>query len=153
MTALDDELAVHRYRTGVETRHVDGVVQYRVVVVRSNLDTSDPHFAYGEWRTDKDDVELHAHELAALLRKETKGIPYMPDPNVLAPGDVIQLDPEKHPYGAMLCVVDEVKVWGVKCYWLQATERGQPPGQCYYRAETGTFERVGKAQWQIVSTG
>lgn len=65
----------------------------------------------------------------------------------LEPGDVIQLDPTKHDWGALLCIVDEVKSWGVQCYWLQATERGVPPNAAFYRAEYGTFRYIGKAEW------
>jgi hypothetical protein len=144
-------VTAHRYRTGVQTRVVNGVATSRVVVCRSNIDLTDERFVYGEWCTDHEDVKRHATELAAALRATHEGGDYMP--NELEPGDLIQLDPVKHTWGPMLCIVDEVKGWGVTCYWLQATEHGKPPGVCHYRAETGTFVRVGKAEWLVQTPG
>lgn len=69
----------------------------------------------------------------------------------LQPGDVIQLDPERGPWGALFAIVDEVKPWGVTCYWLHATERGKAPAVCPYRAETGSFVRIGAAEWTVGS--
>jgi len=62
-------------------------------------------------------------------------------------GDVIQLDPEHSPWGPMLCIVEEVHPWGVSCYWLGATARDRPPAYFPYRATTGTFARIGLAEW------
>jgi hypothetical protein len=64
----------------------------------------------------------------------------------LRPGDVVQLDPSRHEparFGACLMVVTEVKPWGVQGYV-------KAPGSAdlaYYRAETGTFARVGRVEW------
>lgn len=61
-------------------------------------------------------------------------------------GDVIQLDPAKHARWAagLLMIVAEVKSWGVTCYAMLPTE---PTGIVPYRAETGSFERIGKTVW------
>jgi len=66
-------------------------------------------------------------------------------------GDVIQLDPTKHDWGAIFCIVDEVKSWGVVCYWLQVDERGQVPDRAYYRASHETYKYIGKAEWFVRS--
>jgi hypothetical protein len=66
-------------------------------------------------------------------------------------GDIIQLNPETSPWGPLLCIVDKVSSWGVRCYWLVATTRGEPPGCAYYRAEWGTFVLIGKAEWRVGS--
>lgn len=62
-------------------------------------------------------------------------------------GDVIQLDPSHCRWGPLLCIVDEVKSWGVCCHWLQTTTEGMPLGVVSYRAEYGTFHRIGRAEW------
>ncbi len=66
----------------------------------------------------------------------------------LAPGSIIQLDPEQHTHhdgfwAARLCIVDEVKPWGVKCH---AQVQG---GIAPYRAENDTFEVVGTVAWAV----
>jgi hypothetical protein len=67
----------------------------------------------------------------------------------LQPGDVIQFDPEKCTWGPLLAIVDEVKPWGVVCYWLHATTRGAPPASFPYRADAGSFVRIGSAEWRL----
>jgi hypothetical protein len=140
-------LAGTRIQTGVLTRIVDGSPRYTTVVTVTMSD-GQTKTVLGDWSQDKAAVEAHALRLAAKLRQETKGKDYMR--KELEPGDIIQLDPEKHAWGPLLCIVDEVKGWGVTCFWLQATERGSPPARCYYRAETGTFTRVGTCEWHFV---
>lgn len=68
----------------------------------------------------------------------------------LKPGDIVQLDPEKtgNPaFAACLMVVTEVRGWGVQGYVQALGDREKPGGQAYYRAENGTFVRVGIALW------
>lgn len=74
----------------------------------------------------------------------------MPQPAV-AVDDVIQLDPNKHRLGPLFAIVDEVSHWGVCCYWLHAHDQMQPPGKVPYRAEHGTFVRIGVAEWTFGS--
>ena len=67
--------------------------------------------------------------------------------DTLARGDIIQLDPELHTHhdgfwAGQLCIVDEVKAWGVICY--TKTQRRS----AYYRAPKGTFAFVGRAKWE-----
>jgi hypothetical protein len=67
--------------------------------------------------------------------------------HAIVPGDVVQLDPEKHTHhngfwAANFLVVTRVKPWGVQGY-----VHGGSAGDAYYRAENGTFEYVGKATW------
>lgn len=61
-------------------------------------------------------------------------------------GDVVQLDPEEHTHhdgfwAGQLLLVTEVKSWGVQGY-AQVHK-----GRVYYRAENGTFKRIGHAAW------
>lgn len=71
----------------------------------------------------------------------------MPEENItLSPGDVVQLDPEHHTHhdgfwAGQLLVVTEVKSWGVVGF---AKVQG---GEAHYRAQSGTFERVGRCTW------
>jgi hypothetical protein len=74
----------------------------------------------------------------------------MPKPEV-AVNDVIQLDPEKHRWGPLFAIVDEVGDRYVRCYWLHAYDPTKPPGQAYYRAAHGTFVRIGVAEWTFGS--
>lgn len=60
--------------------------------------------------------------------------------------DVIQLGPEHH-WGPLLCIVTEVRDWGVQCYALVPEKRGEQPGAMFLRVEYGKFERVGRAAW------
>ena len=61
--------------------------------------------------------------------------------------DVIQLDPAQSPWGPLLCIVDEVKSWGVRCYVLLPDQRNAPPNRMYLRVEVGTFVVIGPAEW------
>ena len=64
----------------------------------------------------------------------------------LEEGDIVQLDPAHHElerFGACLMIVTEVKSWGVQGYVKNAGESALP----YYRAKTGTFVKVGRAEW------
>jgi hypothetical protein len=67
----------------------------------------------------------------------------------IAVNDVIQLDPNHHGWGPLICIVDEVSNWGVRCYWLVPQERNQPTLQAYYRAKHGTYVRIGPAEWTM----
>jgi hypothetical protein len=61
--------------------------------------------------------------------------------------DVIQLDPAHCEWGPLLCIVSVVKAWGVQCYAIVATKRGDPPEQMYLRVEHGHYVRIGRAEW------
>ena len=66
----------------------------------------------------------------------------------LAPGDVIQVDPEVAGFGACFAVVDEVRTWGVTASVFGPNGTRQGPASEYpVRLETGKFERVGRAVW------
>lgn len=60
-------------------------------------------------------------------------------------GDVVQLDPDKTKNRAFIgcfLVVTEVKEWGIQGY---VPVPGA--GLAFYRADYGTFEKIGKAVW------
>jgi hypothetical protein len=61
--------------------------------------------------------------------------------------DVIQLDPAQCKWGPLLCIVDEVKSWGVRCYALLPDARDRPPNPMYLRVDTGKFQVIGTAEW------
>lgn len=64
----------------------------------------------------------------------------------IAVGDVIQLDPERHPkFAACFGTVDEVRSWGVVATIL--VPAGPTPGEAPIRLEFGSFVRIGKAEW------
>lgn len=65
--------------------------------------------------------------------------------------DVIQLDPAQNDWGPLLCIVDEVRSWGVRCYVLLPDARDRPPNRMYLRVDTGTFQVVGPAEWTVAS--
>jgi len=74
----------------------------------------------------------------------------------IAVGDVIQVDPEKSHFGAVLCVVSEVKAWGVQCYFLApgALGEGAPvtliaTNQAFLRVPHADYVRIGRAEWVI----
>lgn len=60
--------------------------------------------------------------------------------------DVIQLDPTND-WGPLLCIVDEIKNWGVRCYALVPQQRAEGPGHMYLRVEHDLYKVVGKAAW------
>lgn len=62
------------------------------------------------------------------------------------PGDVVQIDPERHPrFAACFATVDEVRGWGVTATVLvPASPR---PNEAPIRLEFGSFVKVGKAEW------
>ena len=64
--------------------------------------------------------------------------------------DVIQLDPAQSPWGPLLCIVDEVKPWGVQCYALVPEHREEPPNRMYLRVEHGKYSYIGEAEWTVV---
>lgn len=64
----------------------------------------------------------------------------------ISPGDVVQLDPEHHTHhdgfwAGQLLIVTDVKSWGIQGY------ARVPEGEAHYRAEHGTYLRVGAANW------
>lgn len=65
--------------------------------------------------------------------------------------DVIQLEPETAgaAWGPLLCVVSEVKAWGVQCYALIPTTRDQPPGSMWMRIDHGKYAVIGPAMWTV----
>jgi hypothetical protein len=63
--------------------------------------------------------------------------------------DVIQLDPAQSPWGPLLCIVDEVKSWGVQCYALVPEHREEPPNRMYLRIEHGKYIEIGAAEWTV----
>ena len=66
-------------------------------------------------------------------------------------GDIIQLDPTAElgkEWGPQLCVVSELKPWGVQCYFVHAASRGDF-GPAYLRIPTGSFVVVGRAEWMV----
>jgi len=65
--------------------------------------------------------------------------------------DVIQLDPAQSTWGPLLCIVSEIKTWGVQCYALVPDRRDKPPSQMYLRVETGKFQVVGTAEWVLAA--
>lgn len=65
-------------------------------------------------------------------------------------GDVIQLDPDHCDWGPLLCIVDEVKAWGVSCYALHPDKRGEPPPRMFMRVDHGNYEVIGLAVWKHV---
>lgn len=57
--------------------------------------------------------------------------------------DVIQLDPAHCRWGPLLCIVDKVQDWGVRCYALVPGERGS----MYLNVNHGDYYVVGRAEW------
>ena len=76
----------------------------------------------------------------------------------VAVGDVVQMDPRKCRWGAVLVVVDQVAAWGIRGYFLAPGAGGaggpviiQGTNAAYLRAAHGEFVRVGKAAWMLRS--
>lgn len=70
----------------------------------------------------------------------------------LIAGDVVQLDPDKTEnkmFAGCFMTVTEVKEWGVQGYVQALGADGHPGDQAYYRAENGTFVKIGTAYWVI----
>jgi len=64
--------------------------------------------------------------------------------------DIVQLNPENTEnkmFSGCFMVISEIKSWGIQGYVQALGQNGEPGGQAYYRAKTGTFERVGEAHW------
>jgi hypothetical protein len=66
--------------------------------------------------------------------------------------DVIQLDPAESPWGPLLCIVSEVKDWGVQCYAFVPTERNKPPGLMYLRVNHDKYTVIGPAEFAAASS-
>lgn len=71
----------------------------------------------------------------------------------LKEGDIVQLDPNQTSHAAFngcFLVISEIYDWGVQGYiqniGVTLDEMG---GQIYYRANHGTYQKVGKAVWVI----
>lgn len=67
--------------------------------------------------------------------------------------DVIQLQPEMSQWGALLCIVDDVRTWGVQCYALIPEKRGEVPSRMYLRVQHEGYVVVGPAYWALESDG
>jgi hypothetical protein len=68
-------------------------------------------------------------------------------------GMVIQLDPEQCDWGPLLCIVQEVRSWGVVCYALIPERRKEPPATMFIRVKEGHYVVVGKAEWALPECG
>lgn len=66
-------------------------------------------------------------------------------PELPQPDDVVQLDPEHCPWGAIFVVVVEVRSWGIKGYFLVPGEEGIAP----VRVNHGHYVRIGRAEWAM----
>ena len=62
-------------------------------------------------------------------------------------GDVIQLDPDHCRFGPLLCIVSEVKSWGVQCYAVFNKEEA-----AYFRVNHGNYVVVGRAEWKMATS-
>lgn len=72
---------------------------------------------------------------------------------LLAPGDLVQLNPDttrNRAFAGCIMTVTEPKSWGAQGY-VQGLgpDRQTPAGQAYYRAVWEEMELVGKAEWVI----
>lgn len=72
------------------------------------------------------------------------------------PNDVIQLTPGPGlEWGPLLCIVDKVAAWGVRCYALvpathsSPEERGRAPSRMYLRVDHGGYVVIGPAEWTL----
>ena len=69
----------------------------------------------------------------------------------IKPDDIVQLCPhgtENPMFAGCLMTVVGIKPWGVVGYVQALGENGEPGGQAYYRAKTGTFLPTGgKSPW------
>ena len=81
--------------------------------------------------------------------KSQKNVPSEVPPRAWLQHAVIQLDPEHSAWGPLLCIVDEVKSWGVQCYAIHPEERDKPPGAMYLRVKHEHYVVIGSAQWII----
>lgn len=94
------------------------------------------------WREQGPDPDA----ILTLIERELDRLDEEGSGSNLEEGDIVQLDPKEHTHhegfwAANLMIVTEVKSWGAQGYC-----RGQG-GNAYYRAKTGTFEKVGEAVW------
>ena len=64
---------------------------------------------------------------------------------------VIQLDPTQSSWGPLLCIVDEVRSWGVRCYAFMVEDRHELPSRMYLRVEHGKYIVIGAAEWSVVT--
>jgi hypothetical protein len=61
---------------------------------------------------------------------------------------VVQIDPDSalgHIWGGLLCIVEDVTDWGVKCYALYPEKRCCPPEYMYLRVSHGEYAVIGPA--------
>ena len=66
-------------------------------------------------------------------------------PQVLHPGDIVQVTDAKDKWFPALLVVDEPKAWGFTGFVFMPRNDGPPVPQVYYRMQNGKFEVVGRA--------
>lgn len=69
-------------------------------------------------------------------------------------GDVIQLDPRFSCWGPALCIVEEVRAWGVLCFFFADFKRDESPAvgvvvviEAHLRVKHGEYARIGAATW------
>lgn len=86
---------------------------------------------------------IASHGALIAARKESIG--------VVIPGDVVQLDPtqtDNTAFAGCFLTVEEVKTWGIQGFVQALGESRDSIGsRAYYRAEWGTFMKIGKAEW------
>ena len=73
-------------------------------------------------------------------------------PQLLNPGQLVQLDPEttkNRMFAGCIMTVTEPKSWGAQGYVQALGTDGKPGGQAYYRASWAEMEPVGQAVWTI----
>ena len=63
--------------------------------------------------------------------------------------DVIQLSPSFNDWGPLLCIVEEVKSWGVQCYALIPEKRNEVPSRMYLRVKHGQYVIIGPVVWAV----
>lgn len=68
--------------------------------------------------------------------------------------DVVQLNPEhSYGWGPLLCIVDEVHGWGIRCYALVPVKRWEAPNLMYLRVNHENYVIVGKVEWVCSDEG
>ena len=72
---------------------------------------------------------------------------FIPPSYRACPMDVIQLDPEHCRWGPILCIVDEVRDWGVTCYSPYPSEKADEVVPL--RVQHGHYVIIGQAEWAM----
>lgn len=67
--------------------------------------------------------------------------------NNVAPGNIVQITNESHPWFPALLIVDEVKSWGVQAYAIipKKNDGSEPPALAYNRLKYEDIQVVGMA--------